>query len=154
MKQCWIQYEKKLKNLPNTYNCSYRDCVTSWIIFLKAYYDKYVLSVQTLIIFTNFCFLLEGKYQTQSFSLLLWNCLLILKILPAIRFHLKRRFWHWKCLQEATCDSLKYVITKAAGDMLYSRAFSLQPMRGRHQRTSTNYTGWNFEEGFSKYFKN
>jgi hypothetical protein len=26
---------------------------------LKAYYDKYVLSVQTLIIFTIFCFLLE-----------------------------------------------------------------------------------------------
>jgi hypothetical protein len=28
-------------------------------IFLQAYYDKYVLSVHALIVFTTFCFLLE-----------------------------------------------------------------------------------------------
>jgi hypothetical protein len=39
--------------------------------FLQAYYDKYVLSVYALIVFTTFCFLLELKHQTQSFSLLL-----------------------------------------------------------------------------------
>ncbi len=39
--------------------------------FLKAYYDKYVLSLQAVIVFTIFCFSLEWKNQTQSFSLLL-----------------------------------------------------------------------------------
>ncbi len=48
--------------------------------FFKAYNNKKVLSVQTLIVITIFDFLLM-KNQTRSFSLLLCYYLLILKIL-------------------------------------------------------------------------
>jgi hypothetical protein len=45
-----------------------------------------VLSVRALIVFTIVCFLVDEKKQTQSFSLLPGNDLLILKNLPVIRF--------------------------------------------------------------------
>ncbi len=38
--------------------------------FLKAYYDKYVLPVHVLIVFTIFCFLLEWKKSHNVLSIL------------------------------------------------------------------------------------
>jgi hypothetical protein len=35
--------------------------------FLKSYYDKYVLSVHALIVFSFFCFLREGKKSNSKF---------------------------------------------------------------------------------------
>ncbi len=58
--------------------------------------------------FYNFLFLSWWNNQTQIFSLLLWNYLLILTILPVIRIKdTKRRLWHRKCSQEASCDYVK-----------------------------------------------
>ncbi len=59
--------------------------------------------------FYNFLFLHWGKNQTQSFSLLPWNYLLILKIVPVTSFKdskaaiLTMKKW----LQEVACDSVK-----------------------------------------------
>ncbi len=68
--------------------------------------------------FKILCFLLERKNQTQSFSLLLWNYLLILKIHPVTRFKdpkvailtLKMltgsRLWFCKIIPKAASDNL------------------------------------------------
>ncbi len=59
--------------------------------------------------FVQFLFLIWWKHQTHTFSLLVWNYVFTnFKILLVTRFkHPKRWFWHWKCIQEATCDSVK-----------------------------------------------
>jgi hypothetical protein len=44
-----------------------------------------MLSVHALIVYKILCFLFDEKNQTQSFSLLLWNDLLILKTFPVTR---------------------------------------------------------------------
>ncbi len=120
---------------------------------LKDYYDKYVLSVHALIVFTIFCFLLEWKIQTQSFSLLLLNYLLILKILPVTCFKDPTKAIFTLKMLTGSCLWFCKIIPKAAGDKLIFGAFSLLPMRGRHWRTSTNHREGNFEEGFSKHFQ-
>jgi hypothetical protein len=47
-------------------------------------------------------------------------------------------------IQEAACDSVKSYLWQ-----VNYCAFSLQPMRGRHWRTSTNHREENSEESFS-----
>ncbi len=80
-------------------------------IFLKAV-------LYMLFVFTIFRFLVVEKNQTQKFSLLLWNYLLILKICPVTCFKdpkaailtLKMlagsRMWVCKIIPEAACDKL------------------------------------------------
>ncbi len=75
--------------------------------FLKVYNNKLILSVHTLIFFYKFLLLSWWKNQTQSFSLLLLNYLLILKILTVTCFKdLTATISILKCLQEAACDKL------------------------------------------------
>jgi hypothetical protein len=101
-----------------------RDESFIWRLFIK---NTYVLSVHAPIVFTNFCFSLEWKNKTQSFSLLLWNYLLILKILPITLF---------KDAKAAILTRKPPVNpqnnTESHRWQVNSRAFSLQPMRGRH----------------------
>ncbi len=53
-------------------------------------------------------FLWRLKIINSTFWRAIWKKLLILKTLPVTRFKtLQRRFWKWKCLQEAACDSVK-----------------------------------------------
>ncbi len=87
--------------------------------------SRYLLSVHALIALT--IFLSSWKYQIQSFSLPLWYCLLILKILRVTR------------LKDPKAATLK--LKMLTGSRLWkvnSCAFSLQAMRGRHKRTSTH----------------
>ncbi len=42
-----------------------RDCAARWIFILKAYYNKQVLSVQALIVFTIFWFLVDEKIKCK-----------------------------------------------------------------------------------------
>ncbi len=86
--------------------------------FLKVYDKKRILSVQALIVFTIFLLLSWLKNQIRSFSLLLWNYLLILKILPVTHFEdpkmailtLKMltgdRLWFCKIMPGAACDKV------------------------------------------------
>jgi hypothetical protein len=46
------------------------------------------------------------------------------------------------------------IIPEAACDKLIPLPFSLQAMRGQHQRTSANHREGNSEESFSKHFQN
>ncbi len=118
----WIRRHGKKNHL--TLLSLEMDCVTRWIIFLKGNYDKNLLSVHALIVNTIFCFLLEWKNQTQSFSLLLWNYLLILKILPVTHFKdPKAAILTLKMLTGSRLWFCKIILK------VYSRAFSLQPMR-------------------------
>ncbi len=95
------------------------------LFFLKTYYGKYVLSVHALIVFTIFCFVLTWKNQTQCFSLLLWNYLLILKILPVTRFNdSKAAILPLKMLTGSHLWFCK-IIPKAARWLVNCRAFSL-----------------------------
>ncbi len=85
--------------------------------FLEAYY-KNVLSVHALIGFTIFCFLLEWKNQFPSLNLLLWNYLLILKILPVTSYKdPKAAILTLKMLTGSRLWFCK-IIPKAAGDKL------------------------------------
>jgi hypothetical protein len=85
---------------------------------LKVYYDKYVLSVHALIVFTVFVSYLNEEKKTQSFSLLLCNYLLILKILLVARF--KDPKAAILTLKILTGSRLRFwkIIPKAAGDKL------------------------------------
>ncbi len=85
--------------------------------FLEAY-NKNVLSVHAVIVFTIFCFLLEWKNQTPSLNLLLWNYLLTLKILPVTSYKdPKAAILTLKMLTGSRLWFCK-IIPKAAGDKL------------------------------------
>ncbi len=75
---------------------------------------------------TNFC----EENPKESFSLLLWNHLLIVKIL------LKQRFWPWKRWQLPACVLKK--LTGSRLGLVNKRGFLLHPMRVGHWRKSSN----------------
>ncbi len=84
-------------------------------------------------------FLVNKKIKIQSFSLLHWNYLLILKIHPETRFKdLKAAILTLKMLLEAACNSVTSS-RKPSVTIFFSCAFSLQPIRGRHSAPTTIY---------------
>ncbi len=75
------------------------------------------------MVFTIFLFTCWWNNQTQCFSLLLWNYLLVLKILSVTLFKdSKAAIFTLKFLQETVCDSCK-IILEAACDKLVLAIF-------------------------------
>ncbi len=100
--------------------------------------------------FTIFVSLLLKK-PNSKFCLLLWNYWLILKILPVTRFKdPKMAIWTLK-MRTGIRLWLCKIIPEARWQSNYC-AFSLQPMRGRHWRTSNQSQRREFWGGFQQAF--
>jgi hypothetical protein len=75
-------------------------------------------------------------------SLLFWNYLLILTILPVIRFKdPNAAIWHWRCIQEAAFDFVKSYPEATSDKIILATGRSA---------LETNHRAKNFEEGILK----
>ncbi len=117
--------------------------------FWKAY--KEVLSVQCADIFYNFLFLNWWKNQ-KNFVLLLWNCLLILKILPVTCFKYPEAAI--LTFTESLCDSVKsYRKLPVTFLHIFPAANKRSAQENIDQSQKKEFWG-GFQEAFSKLVSN